>query len=216
MTVKSGIKAGLMAFEPRSGVRFRRLAATPTSPRRYAAEQPVCGSSRLMKAPGAFRRQPLRLRSLANEVSLDGTRSHRDRVCVRSRRLQTACVLRDKTRAAFSSYGEAVFCAAIAALELQNVPPCTTGLPSVPIPSIVIRTRSSGFKAEIIGRHDPGSGQQNDTVGKRLSLPSQSIRSSKRAGHPGDARFALENRDCRPFDLHPDADLARGGIAAAA
>ena len=38
----------------------------------------------------------------------------------------------------------------------------------------------AGFEAEIIRRHDPGAGQQDDPAGKWLSRPSQSIRSSKR------------------------------------
>ncbi len=51
---------------------------------------------------------------------------------------------------------------------------------SVPIPSIVIRTRSPDFRLKSSGGTMPVPVNKMTPLGKRLSRPSQSIRSSKR------------------------------------
>ena len=91
-----------------------------------------------------------------------------------------------------------------------------TGLVSVPIPSIVIRTKSPCPQAEIIRRHDPGARQQDDAVGKAVFAPEPVDQVFKATSHAGDAGFALVNPDClrvrssRRIPIEP-----RGGMAVA-
>ena len=87
----------------------------------------------------------------------------------------------------------------------------TTGFSSVPMPSIVMPNRFAGLEAEVVGRHDAGAGQQDDSRRKAV-VPTEPVdQVLEAAGHPGDARLAVKD-DCRPaLDFHADADRLAGG-----
>ena len=100
-------------------------------------------------------------------------------------------------------------------MAIQDDGPWTTGLTSVPIPSIVIRTMSPACRLKSSGGTMPGAGQQDDPARKTVVAAEPVDQLLEAAGHPRDAGFALENRGAVALDLHADADRRAGGIASA-
>ena len=64
-------------------------------------------------------------------------------------------------------------------LFVGRAQPCTTGFSSVPIPSILISTRSPTASVKLLSGTMPVPVRRNAPVGNELSRPNQPIRSSK-------------------------------------
>ena len=80
----------------------------------------------------------------------------------------------------------------------------------MPIPSIVIRTRSPGLRLKSSGGTIPVPVNKNDAGGKNVVATEPVDQLIEAASHARDAGFALINDGAVALDLHADADRCRG------